>query len=293
VHRSGPGPVLQSLTRGRFQTAPEPSHHALLGQLPPWFTAMLSVSGRPWLPCHPACIEPPHAMRCQPYPLTAWLHRNEGLLCFLFARLCSLHVCFVTPHPSHQLSGILSPLWASPGPRAAPRLEHHPPLDHLHKVPPLVLHQPPRASTWTAHSSHPSAPPPPPRAPQPLRGPHRHPRPVVHLYHHRYPRLTHAAVDGLTGEYSSSPLPQMGSPSRCVALAVTPEPPHRQGSPETDRCHRPWPWSCLPCLYSTMGHQPMGGRQLSWAGRIGPRVNSSLYSFLIYSFESIWNLVQT
>jgi hypothetical protein len=65
-------------------------------------------------------------MRCQPYPLMAWLCRNEGLLCFLFARLCSLHACSMMPHPSHQLPGILSPPRASPGPCAAPRPGHHP-----------------------------------------------------------------------------------------------------------------------------------------------------------------------
>jgi hypothetical protein len=36
----------------------------------------------------------PREMRYQPYPLAAWLHRSEGPLFFLFARLCSLHrVC--------------------------------------------------------------------------------------------------------------------------------------------------------------------------------------------------------
>jgi hypothetical protein len=75
----------------------------------------------------PHVLHRPHAMRYRPYPLAARLCQKEGLLCFLFARLCSLHVCSVTSHPSHQLSGILSPPRASPGPRAAPQ-RGHPPL---------------------------------------------------------------------------------------------------------------------------------------------------------------------
>jgi hypothetical protein len=38
----------------------------------------------------------------------------------------------------------------------------------------------------------------------------------------------------------------MGFPSRCVAIAITPDPPHRRGSPETDRRHRQEPWSSAP-----------------------------------------------
>jgi hypothetical protein len=94
------------------------------------------------------------------------------------------------------------------------------------RVPPP---SPPSASMWTGHSIHPSAPSPPPRAPQPLRGPHRPPRrlprPVVYLYPRRSPRPTHATADGLTGEHPSSPLPQMGPLSHCVALAVVPDTP--------------------------------------------------------------------
>jgi hypothetical protein len=121
----------------------------------------------------------------------------------------------------------------------------------------------PGATMRTGHSGHPSAPSPPPRAPQPLRGPHHPPRrlpwPVVYLYRRRSPPPTHAIADELTGEHPSSPLPPNGPPSHRVALAVVSDPSHRQGSSETGRRHRPWPWSYLPCLCSTMGHQPMGG----------------------------------
>jgi hypothetical protein len=204
----------------------------------------------------------------------------------------------VTPHPSHQLSGDhFSTAGFTWSPRRSLARTSPPPPDHLHKLPPLVPHQLPSTSTWMGHSGDPSALSPPPRALQPLRGPHRPPRrlprPVVHLYRRCCPLLTHTTMDGLTDEHPSSLLSPIGFPSHCVALAVAPDPPHRRGSPETGPRHRLWPWSCLPCLYSTMGHQPMGGCQHSWADRIGPRVNSNLYSFLIYLFESISNLVQT
>jgi hypothetical protein len=138
-----------------------------------------------------------------------------------------------------------------PAPLPSPDIA--PPLDHLHKLPPLVPHQLPSTSTWMGHSGDPSALSPPPRALQPLRGPHRPPhrlpRPVVHLYCRCCPLLTHTTMDGLTDEHPSSLLSPIGFPSHCVALAVAPDPPHRRGSPETGPRHRLWPWSCLPCLY--------------------------------------------
>jgi hypothetical protein len=122
---------------------------------------------------------------------------------------------------------------------------------------------PPSASTSTGHSDHPSASSPPPRAPQPLRGHHRPPRnlpwPVVYLYRRRSPPPTHTTADGLTGEHPSSPLPPNGSPISLCRSSRRLDPPHRRGSPKTGRHHRPWPWSHLPCLCSTMDHQPMGG----------------------------------
>jgi hypothetical protein len=139
---------------------PEPSDCTLLGQLLPWFTTTLLVSGRSVYRVTPHAPHHPRAMHCPPYPLTAWLRWNEGLLCFLFARLYAPHVCSMMWHPSHQLplralptwtsslsccrdvfeptvpwgsfpeapaTGILSPPWASAGPRAAPRPRHRPP----------------------------------------------------------------------------------------------------------------------------------------------------------------------
>jgi hypothetical protein len=236
------------------------------------------------------------AMHCRPYPLMAWLHRNEGLFCFLFAHLCSLHVCSMTPHPIHQLLGILSPTRASPGPRTTPEPGHRP-SEHLHMLPPSVPHQPSSTSMRTSHFGHPSASSPLPRASQPLRGPHRPPRRLprleVHLYCHCSPLLTHATADGLTGEDPSSLLPPNGFPISLCRSCRRPRPAPPPGIVRNWPAPPPVALELTPLPLSTMGHQSKGGRQLRWAGQIGPRVNSNLYSFLIYLFESISNLVQT
>jgi hypothetical protein len=211
----------------------------------------MSVSGRPWLPCHPACAAP----------------------------------------PTCDAPSALSPRGMASSKRRTPLLPLRSPL-----LTPRVLRdattQPPAAEdpfstagfTWS-----------------PRRSPAWTLAPPTTCTSCRYrfsisrqgPPLTHATVDGLTGEHPSSSLPPNGSRISLCRSSRRPRPAPPSGIAENLPAPPPWPWSRLPCLCSTMGHQPKGGRQLSWAGRIGPRVNSSLYSFLIYLFESISNLVQT
>jgi hypothetical protein len=166
--------------------------------------------------------------------------------------------------------------WTSASSYAAAR-------SRLKRVGRLLLH-PPSASTWTGHSGHPLAPSPPPRALQPLCGPHRPPRqlplPLVHPYHRRSPPPTHATADGLTGEHPTSPLPPNGSPTSLCRSSRRPRPARGHGAASPVSV-RPWPT------------RPWVACQLSWADRIGSRVNSSPCSFQMDLFESISNLVQT
>jgi hypothetical protein len=129
-------------------------------------------------------------------------------------------------------------------------------LNHWSLLPPPVPHQPPSASKRMGHSGHPSAPSPPPRAPQPLRGPHRPPRrlprPVVHLYRHCSPLLTHATVDGLIGEHPPSPCPSNWAAAPPPCNNTFSPPTSGVGLPEsptTVAAQRSWASrSQLPCF---------------------------------------------
>jgi hypothetical protein len=88
VHRIGPSAGLQSQTRGQFQTTPVPSDHVLLRQLPPRFTAALSVPGlharpmrRTALSLSPVAATP----RCNPpsFTLHSPLHEDSHRALYL------------------------------------------------------------------------------------------------------------------------------------------------------------------------------------------------------------------
>jgi hypothetical protein len=127
------------------------------------------------------------------------------------------------------------------------------------------------------HSSHPSASSSPPRALQQLRRPHRPPRrlprPVVHLYCRCSPPLTHATVDGLTGEHPSSSLPPNGSATLLCRSSHHPQPTPLLGITENRPAPPPVAME-LPPL-SLFDHAPPAHAwPASLVGPVKPRIGT-------------------
>jgi hypothetical protein len=252
VHRIGPGPVLQSPTRGRFQITPVPSDRALLGQLPPWLPPccrFLAIPGSasPRMRCTALSLSLSHPLNevqsifSSPLTLLSLCSSSHTKRCHWrerHHRASNVGAATLVRRVESSLS-VPSPQALAPHQGASSKI-HAPPL-------------PPRsASTWIA--------------PPATELPHR----LFHEYH-ADEDLLHEPLPGrhnpqsgssstrpsapiaptwmrVSGEPLTSPHLEPGPPHSGAPLAPPPRPDHAAGSPKNGRRRRPVTMAPLPCF---------------------------------------------